>query len=946
LLTPLFQIGDCVFLKNEQMVMQGDGVLLNKLMSIDSAVGGSDMNECVFELCVTSRKSAAEALQKFMHKKCNIPVHLLKEKDRRRMDTLQSLARKEGDLNGKLMEERMGKPIVYGDIIQLKHIRSGKYITTTTTVRSLGEPANFENSLMEVAGDLSWYTVMPAKAFNEVGANVTNESGVLLMVSNFDDAYLHMANFTSPADFGQPFREVNTSLMPTPWKLCLYCSYKESNLRHQEFICIGDIIQLLDPEADAYLESGEEGSLSLAECKKVGEESIIHSGAYFEVEKEGADIGGFAHTNDRLILRNLNTGCPMQLLEVTSAMGEQKRTLICREAGPKEKAMPVSMYFESLKTDDRVGLRNKYPIRMCATAAAQSIDETTEPLYLRCDNNSNVGIVDVVDNPEFCCPVLIQKEHISRVSELYFGLRIREILTEVIHDMKVGMDALRGQFNKDGGDDIANPQKEQAWGVSPKEEEGRKVLDNPLYLSIRLQVAIPIVKRIERFVCTCEEDAKLTAWGVDTKPSRQRLVREQGVLELLLLMVGQLGRVIKALAIINKMVQGVHVNFLQQSVLATTNLAHKLLACIFRTLHASMIGSTENKIEAEAKLDILLDNMHCPAAWSCLIELLQCPTALERITHKTVNKLVQQMGKHQLKAVVLDMLKTLCSFEGNAIVENQLALSEFVFTNQSTKSRFVELVPPSQPGGQLMFRFPDMDMTAEELMGGSGGMWKAKKVLRKNFLVSQLLLFAEMCCGRNYQNMTVISQMVPLDVLIDCLGNKVIPTDVRAAFVRLCACVYIDRLPHVPRRWQNLTFVQTETGIEPIQLNQTQRSLARSSLSSLQRKDPEKSLEVANRKDSSAFLTVQLNASRARKQSISVDIVRGLSTREIERLQQVISEELDKFKWMGTTAYMAKLMCLLLNFSAYDNKEDELGRYVLAYLPMYLRTPTYITNHL
>jgi hypothetical protein len=724
LLSPLFQIGDCVFLKNERMVMQGDGVLLNKLMTIDSDLEERDMNECVFELCVTSRKSAAKAHQKFMHKNRNTPVHLLKEKDRRRMNTLQSLALKEDDLNGKLTEEKMGKPIAYGDIIQLKHIRSGKYITNTISARSLGEPENFENSLMEVAGNLSWYTVMPAKAFNEVGAIVTNESEVLLMVSNFEDAYLHMARLTSPADFGQPFHEVNTSLMPTPWKLCLYCSYKESNLRHQECICVGDIIQLLDPEADAYLESGEEGSLSLAECKQIGQETIVHSGAYFEVEKEGADTGGFAHTNDRLVLRNLNTGCPMQLLEVTSAMGERKRTLICREAGPKEKVMPVSIYFESLKTYDRVGLRNKYPTRMCAT-----IDETTERLYLRCDNQTNVGIVDVVDDPDLCCPVLIQKEHMSRVSELYFGLRVREILTEVIHDMKVGMGTLQEHFDTDGGSDVANPQKEP-----PKEEKGgRKVLDNPLMK--RLAVAIPIVKRIERFVCTCEEDTKLTAWGVDTKPSRQRLVKEQGVLELLLLMVGQLGRVIKALAIINKMVKGMHESYLQHSTSATINLADKLMARIFRALHASMIGSTENKIEADAKLDTLLDNMHCPAAWSCLIELLQCQTALERITHKTVNKLVQQMGKHQLNAVVLDMLKTLCSFEGNAISENQCALSDFVFTNQSTKSRFVELVPPSQPGGQLVFRFPDIHghdcrgVDGHDCRGVDGG--KGKKAVEE-----------------------------------------------------------------------------------------------------------------------------------------------------------------------------------------------------------------------
>ena len=98
------RIGDQILMSNNEMVVQGDGVMQNSISGVHQSSTAYDVHECVFELCVPTRNSAADELERFLSSKGNVPFHLFSDKDRRRLKTLRSLQQKEADLNAKLMD--------------------------------------------------------------------------------------------------------------------------------------------------------------------------------------------------------------------------------------------------------------------------------------------------------------------------------------------------------------------------------------------------------------------------------------------------------------------------------------------------------------------------------------------------------------------------------------------------------------------------------------------------------------------------------------------------------------------------------------------------------------------------------------------------------------------------------------------------------------------------
>ena len=76
------------------------------------------------------------------------------------------------------MEKSIGKEVRYGDQIQLRHVKSTKYITITTTQTAETERENLVVMLNESGSSLSWLTVMPRLKIDQEGDIVRTATDV------------------------------------------------------------------------------------------------------------------------------------------------------------------------------------------------------------------------------------------------------------------------------------------------------------------------------------------------------------------------------------------------------------------------------------------------------------------------------------------------------------------------------------------------------------------------------------------------------------------------------------------------------------------------------------------------------------------------------------------------------------------------------------------------
>jgi hypothetical protein len=101
----------------------------------------------------------------------SIDTHLLK--------ALQHGCINESALNQTYFSKSIGNVIKYGDVVQLKHKKSGKFITVTTTKTAEFERENLVVLLQEGGEALSWMTILPKLKIDQEGHGAQRRRRVL-----------------------------------------------------------------------------------------------------------------------------------------------------------------------------------------------------------------------------------------------------------------------------------------------------------------------------------------------------------------------------------------------------------------------------------------------------------------------------------------------------------------------------------------------------------------------------------------------------------------------------------------------------------------------------------------------------------------------------------------------------------------------------------------------
>ena len=121
---------------------------------------------------------------------------VIKGFDARTADLLNQLHRaavNEIRLNEKLMALKIGRPIAFGDVIQLKHVKSGRILTVSSKDLARFEKENMQVSVSERGDNMSYLSIAPRHKVEKEGQKILNNSEIQIKVSERPEEFLHAA---------------------------------------------------------------------------------------------------------------------------------------------------------------------------------------------------------------------------------------------------------------------------------------------------------------------------------------------------------------------------------------------------------------------------------------------------------------------------------------------------------------------------------------------------------------------------------------------------------------------------------------------------------------------------------------------------------------------------------------------------------------------------------
>ena len=167
------KIGDVISLTLASADADQDGTLpevffLNGGGILDSAVAiaASWSMENLFQVCTRSHVTSAEECMEWKAQH----VGSLSDEDKVVEDALMRVMGKEQERNTLNMEDQRGTTVAFGDIIQLRHVRSNSFLTVPSH-RAAWMPGL---KLSKTASSLSWFQFSPSNKIYAVGDPVSS----------------------------------------------------------------------------------------------------------------------------------------------------------------------------------------------------------------------------------------------------------------------------------------------------------------------------------------------------------------------------------------------------------------------------------------------------------------------------------------------------------------------------------------------------------------------------------------------------------------------------------------------------------------------------------------------------------------------------------------------------------------------------------------------------
>ena len=96
-------------------------------------------------------------------------------------------------MNSHFLQQKLGSPVLFGDIIQLFHVKSGKYLTVSPTELGKTEKENVRIYLNPDGDSNSWLQILPRFKIDREGDRVAGSTEAYFKFADRANEFLHCA---------------------------------------------------------------------------------------------------------------------------------------------------------------------------------------------------------------------------------------------------------------------------------------------------------------------------------------------------------------------------------------------------------------------------------------------------------------------------------------------------------------------------------------------------------------------------------------------------------------------------------------------------------------------------------------------------------------------------------------------------------------------------------
>lgn len=737
------------------------------------------VGEAVFEVLPRFRYESRSALLRYQESRHYSP-------DDEEDETLVGLQRDRDEENRDNNEESQrwyGVRIRYGQVIQLRHRQSGKFLGVTVKEVARVEKQNLRVVLEDGSEECRWIFNPRFKVRSE-GEEIHTRDQMLLLNGKYH-FYLHVSASAS-VESGLK-REVNAAADLSTWSVCMYAPFTSGVSTHA--LRAGDVIQLFHREQECFLSKAAPKQVSIGSAAPFGNNAhgandepdqaflivpdemskgkiLCHdSNSFWTVEFDNPLKGGVCTFGGVFRFRHVATGLylcgskasPQRLAFLGVASSSQFHVSVTADRSSAESVFVL----RSLNPADRPGdpvLESSFFVLL--NQACKMYVGAGERIASK-DPKSPLSLTGISDDDEGNAFVFrpVPSRDVSMLHDAVGKVRFLSQFVKFQAQRQQEMAKLKRRQQQGGAGAGMLTARDAAAGNQ---------------VGVMSKGLLEMLKSLISSLESHAEDRLLVV-------ARQNLLRDQNALVLL----------IRLLETIFDKETGVSLENLPKAENFTLN---QIVTHIYRLLELLLRDNAENQARISRKSHFIQSHLGFieDAQETLMLLFKDNPALLHNITEKQMNfflDLIQTKGK---ESGFIRFLPILCSIGSTPLSSNQSYLATKFL---SADAGFFPKFKHSDGSAEVFILLPELGsdwVALEEL--------EAKCSQRLNdYIIGSIDLLACLCMGRNSAVVQSVSKAVSMSLVMTALRLPRLNAGLRASFANVLLHTYIDADPQKVR---------------------------------------------------------------------------------------------------------------------------------------------------